>query len=399
MAEPVISEKGLLPGLKFEDENVPTPEPIPTPSPEPTPTPTPEPPIELIPKDETTPEPTPSPVPGTVNNEQEFLKSIFGEGHPYKSVDEVKALRLSERLTAAQKLEQEHVNATKAIENYKSRVSLMESPQFLSATKYANFVKDAGVEVDFGTFQKLEKFDPPAMDDLDAIVLLDYLKFQDKGRNHDLIKQQYKLGDYATETEDADGNSVRVESAFDRNAVGREAILAKKELSQLKQKIADFKPEFKDDSAEKASRQEQWKEAPEKMLPFFKTIDPPITEIRGIKVDASYQFTPEDHGKLKEIIQREINSRDLPLTQESVNIVYLSALREMKELKEEQRFRIFGEKLLAQKDMELKARYSNYTALDTTPPRQAPPETKARNDGSKTPTELAKEMIAERGRR
>jgi hypothetical protein len=331
-----------------------------------------------------------------VVNEEQFLKDIFGEGHP-KSLVEAKTIR--ERDAAElRKLNEDHVRAKSEIDRFKSRVSLMESPQFLSATKFSHFAKEAGIEVDYGTFQKLEKFDPTAMSDIDAIVMLDYLKFQDKGRNHDLVNQGYKLGDYADEVEDAEGNKVRKEREIDKNALGREAVSAKKELSQYKEKIASFKPEFQDNSAEKAARQESWKKAPERLLPFFTKIDPPITEIKGIKIEASYQITPEDQVEIKQEIKRIVESNDMELTQENANLVYLGALSKVKERREAERFKIFGEKLIAGHDMLMKQRYSNYQGLDVSPERKAPEEKKVRTDGAMTASEAGNFMLSRKPR-
>lgn len=310
-------------------------------------------------------------------NEEEIISKILGTGHSYKSIAELEQLRIGERLSELDKLKNEHVSAKKELEKYKGRAALTETPQFLSATKYSNFAKEAGVEVDYGTFCKLEKFDPKEMSDEDALVLLDYIKFGENGRTKDRINYQFKLGDYAPEVEDDDGNKSRKENAFDRQDMKREAAIAKKELSQYRDKIAAFKPEFNDNAAgEKESNLQAWREngAVEKMVPFFKELDIPVKEIKGIKIDAAYQFTPEDHEMIKTLLTQEVEASGLPLTKENVEAVYGSVMQKMLLHTEQKRFEIFADKIYSNIDMALKARFSNYKGLDFVPERRAPQE-------------------------
>jgi hypothetical protein len=327
-----------------------------------------------------------------VVNEEQFLKDIFGEGHP-KSLVEAKTIR--ERDAAElRKLNEDHVRAKAEIDHFKSRVSLMESPQFMTATKFSNFTKETGID-DYGVFRKLETFDPVKLDDLQKVILLEYVKYGEAGRSREEIMQQFKLGDYAETPEEG---AEKVEKESDKKALKREALLAEKELSGYKEKISNFKPEFQDNSAEKAARQESWKEAPERLLPFFTKIDPPITEIKGIKIEASYQITPEDQVEIKQEIKRIVESNDMELTQENANLVYLGALSKVKERREAERFKIFGEKLIAGHDMLMKQRYSNYQGLDVSPERKAPEEKKVRTDGAMTASEAGNFMLSRKPR-
>lgn len=325
-------------------------------------------------------------------NEEQFLKDIFGEGHP-KSFVEAKAIREREA-AELRKLNEDHVRAKSEIDHFKSRVSLMESPQFMTATKFSNFTKETGID-DFGVFRKLETFDPVKLDDLQKVILLEYVKYGEAGRSREEIMQQFKLGDYAEAPEEG---ADKVEKESDKKALKREALLAEKELSGYKEKISNFKPEFQDNSAEKTARQEAWKEAPEKMLPFFTKIDLPITEIKGIKIDASYQITPEDQTEIKQEIKRIVESNDMDLTQENANLVYLGALSKVKDRRETERFKIFGEKLWSAIDMSLKAKYSNFQGLDNAPERKPPEEKKARTDGAMTANEAAEYMLSRKPR-
>jgi hypothetical protein len=392
------SNAGLKEGFSFEGITPPATTPAaPIPPVENVPPTTPTEPIELIPKIPdpiklTEPPPVIPMVPPVINEEQ-ILKDIFGEGHP-KSFEEAKAIKVSERLTELRKLNEEHVRSKSEIDHYKGRVSLMESPQFLTATKFSNFAKETGID-DYGVFRKLETFDPVKLDDLQKVILLEYVKYGEAGRSREEIMQQFKLGDYAESLEE---DAAKVEKESDKKALKREALLAEKELSGYKEKITNFKPEFQDNSAEKKARQEAWKEAPEKMLPFFTKIDLPITEVKGIKIDASYQITPEDQSEIKQEIKRIVESNDMELTQENANLVYLTALSKVKERREAERFTIFGEKLWSAIDMSLKARYSNYQGLDNSPERKAPEEKKARTDGAMTSGELAEYMLSKKPR-
>lgn len=130
------------------------------------------------------------------------------------------------------------------------------------------------------------------------------------------------------------------------------------------------------------------------MVPFFKAINTPIQEVKGIKIDAQYQFTPQDQIEIEKEIQREIEARDLPLTQESVDTVYGSVMATMAIRKDKERFEVFADKLWSAIDMSLKARYSNYQGLDVLPERKAPTERQARSDGAMTPSQLAEKQLS-----
>lgn len=401
MVEPADINVGLAPGFKFEAPASAKPAEPATPAVPQTPE-TPEPKIELIPAQpgevKTDPPATPETpaTPGAIN-EEEIITKILGEGHSYKSFAELEQLKIGERLSQLEKLNEEHVRAKTDLDKYKSKAALIESPQFLSATKYSHFVKEAGVDVDFGTFKKLESGNVKEMSSIDAIILNDFIKNGETGRTREEILNQYKLGDYAPEVEDPEtGNKVKTENEFDKRNLEREAVSARKELSQLQEKIAGFKPEIQDTTAEREARQAEWKtaDAAKKMVPFFKAINTPIQEVKGIKIDAQYQFTPQDQVEIEKEIQREIEARDLPLTQESVDTVYGSVMATMAIRKDKERFEVFADKLWSAIDMSLKARYSNYQGLDFTPERKAPTEKQARTDGAMTPSQLAERQLS-----
>ena len=406
MTEAADINTGLLPGFKFESpDNTPAPAQTPAPAVDQPSSNTPAEKIELKPIEATAQTPiienATAPAVSPVINEEEIITKILGTGHSYKSFSELEALKIGERLSELQRVTEEHVKVKADIEKYKGKASLMETPQFLSATKYSHFVKEAGMDVDYGTFKKLESGNVKDMNSMDAVILLDYIKNGETGRTREEILNQYHLGDYAPEVEDTEtGTKVKKENEFDKRNLEREALGAKKELSQLQEKITGYKPEFQDTTAERETRQAEWKtaNAPKKMAEFFKAINPPISEIKGIKVEAAYQFTPQDQQDIEKEIQREIEARDLPLTQESVNTVYGSVMATMLVRKDKERFEVFADKLWSAIDMSLKARYSNYQGLDAPPTRMAPVEKQARTDGTMTISEAAEKMLANANR-
>lgn len=334
--------------------------------------------------------------PKPVIDESEFLKNIFGDGHPYKSIEEVKAIGIGERLRELQGLKEEHVRAKSEVEKFRGKVSLMESPQFLNATKYAHFaneLKADGVEVDYHTFQKLTNFDAEKLTDLDKLVLLDYVKYGAAGRSRDEIMQAYRLGDFA---EIPEGKEEKVESEVDKKAMRREALAAGKELSTYKQKIDAYKPEFQDATIDREANLKKWEGSAEKIVPYFKTaFTIPTYEKKeyGIKVDSVYDYTED----VKEEWQSEVAARNLPLTQESAQVIYESVRNKVQKRIDRisASFAIQGDKMVASIDMALKAKYSNFKGLDVTPERKAPPEKKL-PEGVKTADEVFAEQAKSR---
>lgn len=340
----------------------------------------------------------PAEAPKPVIDESEFLKNIFGDGHPYKSIEEVKAIGIGERLRELQGLKEEHVRAKSEVEKFRGKVSLMESPQFLNATKYAHFaneLKADGVEIDYHTFQKLSSFDAEKLTDLDKLVLLDYVKYGAAGRSRDEIMQSYRLGDFA---EIPEGKDEKVESEVDKKAMRREALAAGKELSTYRQKIDAYKPEFQDATIDREANLKKWEGSADKITQFFTSLAFPSYEKKdyGIKVDSVYTFTAEDHAEIKKEWQKEVEARNLPLTQESAEVIYESVLNTMRTRKMNTAFAIQGDKIVAAIDMALKAKYSNFKGLDVTPERKAPPEKKL-PEGVKSADQLLDEML-KRGR-
>lgn len=376
------TKSNLFPGLTVVEEgqpdpvitpaspdtsNQPAPAPTPAPASAPTPTPTPTPatPGSVEPKPADPAKPTEE----LKYTASEFGAHIFGEGSQYKSLDELKALKVSERLTELQKISQEHTQLKSEYQKAQDRIKLLDSPKYLAAAKFAAFSEETGIE-DFNMFRQLESLDPTKLNEVQTLVLLDRLKYGENGRSQEEFMKQFNLGDYATD--DGEGNKIEDES--DKKALKREALAAMKELSTYKEKIAKYQPEAaKDTSAEKAAHVQAWKSALPNLVANVKQINFPVKSIKDIPIEDALQLTVIDQQNISDRMLGIATERGLPLNNETANEIYQEAMKDVVLDKLVPMFTLFGEKLYAKAEMALKLKYTN-SSVDTNNPDRKPPD-------------------------
>ena len=366
---------GLLEGISFgkPKDDLGTPPPAPAAG---TPPPPPAEPakIELIPNGTPPPVPTgdnpPPPLPGELKYS---LKDFFGENSTYKTIDEVKALRLGELPAEHAKLKNQFTELDKAHRTLQDKYAVTSSPKYQSALKFAHFAEETKID-DPVIFRKIETLDPEKLDPISALVLRDVCNnptdIENMANLKELYMRQYHLGDYAEEVEKEDGTKVKVENELDKVALRRDAVSATKYLSELKGKINSFKPEVVEDlSVKREANSKEWEPFVNTQTdPYLKQIDIPIKEVKGVKVDAAYQLTPEDMAFVKQRMLQVAKDLNLPLTKESAAQVYGIAMSDFIVSNMDKMFKVFGEKMYSNIEMVLQSRYKNFSfATEITP--------------------------------
>lgn len=317
-------------------------------------------------------------------SQSEFIKQVFGETAPYKSIDEIKALRFGELPTEHAKIKAQYSELEKDLRALQDRLAVTNSPQYQSALKQAHFAEKTKID-DPVIFRKIERLDPEKIkaDPIGALVLKDVCDSPEEIENMAQLKeyymQKFHLGDYAEEVEDpTTGEMKRVEKEIDKIALRREASQAVKYLTGLKEEINSFKPEVDTTSQKREENLKAWEPfVTTQTDPYLKQIPIPVKEINGIKVEGlAYQLTPEDQTFVKQEMLGLAKQMNAELNKENATAIYGAAMAKLSAIKLDSILSVFGEKMYSNIVMLLKSTYNNFSFPTKGMPRKNPEEVK-----------------------